>query len=177
MKKTFASLGVTLAVAAACMPATALAYLSPDQVFGNQSMDTPPAPPTQREGESVVSSQQQQSNQQRAQAQTQLQPVDATPKDTYTPPELQPQSKGLFDSNTQYERRMDRIQETHGAAPTIIIGGDGSVTDSSGNVLHSGAPIARTGPESVLAIAVMLLAGLCTFGYLRYRSYQLSLPL
>jgi hypothetical protein len=76
------------------------------------------------------------------------------PVDTYVP-EQQDTSRGLFDQNAQYELRQQRIDDAHGAAPTIVIG------DS---VLHSGAPrTSQTGPETVIALVLMTLAGLCTF--------------
>ena len=53
--------------------------------------------------------------------------------------------------------------------PTIVVAGDGMVVDSKGNVLHSGAPlVTSTGPASLLALAVMILAGICTFGYVTF---------
>ncbi len=182
MDKILSSLSVSAALSASLlMPLSAFAYLTPDQVFGGSSGtshgaagDELPPPPTMREGEDRVAEQQQRAAAERAAAQQELQPVDAAPEvvDTYVPDDT-PESKGLFDEAAQYEKRQERIEDERSSGPTIIIGGDTVVTDANGNVLHSGAPrISATGPESVLAVAAMLLAGLCTFGYMQYRSHR-----
>lgn len=155
------------------LPMSALAYLSPDQVFGNSGAASQP-PPTQREGDAIVEQQQQRSAELRNAAQENLVPNYADPEDTYVPAASDAESRGLFDDNAQYERRMDRIEDSHGAAPTIIIGGDGTIVDANGNVLRSGAPIASTGPESVLAVFAVLLAGICTFAYSGIRQRQIA---
>lgn len=171
-----------LALGVAAIPASAFAYLSPEQVFGGQSMTldrtdatTYQAPPLTREGDAVVRSQQLNSAQLRAAAQSSLQPTYADPVDTYVPP-TQSSSLGLFDQNATYQKRMDRIQSEKGNSPTIIIGGDGTVVDSNGNVLHSGAPrVTSTGPESILAFAAMILAALSTFAYAAVRSHRMQI--
>jgi hypothetical protein len=156
------------------LPMSALAYLSPDQVFGNSGAPVQP-PPTQREGEAVIQEQQQRSAELRNAAQESLVPNYSDPQDTYdAAASSTAEPLGLFDDNTQYERRMDRINESNANAPTIIIGGNGTVVDAKGNILHSGAPIASTGPESVLAVFVVILAGICTFAYSGIRQRQLS---
>lgn len=176
MKKLSRAALAVASCAIALAPVSAFAYLSPEQVFGDTNTATY-APPTQREGEDVIEQQQREAAERRAAEQQALQPDYAEPVDTYVPDNA-PEPKGLFDQEAQYERRQDRIEESHGAAPTIIIGGDGTVVDSNGNVLHSGAPrVASTGPESVLAIAAMILAGACTYGYMSYRSRALMLPM
>lgn len=173
--KTIASLSACLALTlAAAMPGVALAYLTPDQVFGGQSLNLRPAPPNPREGESVIEAQQRRSAEFREEAQKSLESVDEEPQDDYMHPAAAPEPRGLFDQEAQYEKRMERIEQTHSAAPTIIIGAEGTVVDSHGNVLHSGAPrIVGTGPESALAALSMVLAGISTFGLLAYRSRRL----
>lgn len=180
MVKHSPSIIAASAVAVALMPMTAFAYLSPEQVFGGQSMTldrtdgtTYQAPPQQREGEAVIQNQQQNSAALRSAAQSSLQPTYAEPEDNYVP-EKQDTSRGLLDQNATYERRMDRMAEESSGGPTIIIGGDGTVIDSEGNVLHSGAPlVTATGPESVLAVAAMILAAICTMSYAWMRERQL----
>lgn len=181
MEKSFTSLSVTLAIAVGTLaPATGFAYLSPEQVFGGNNVnrvDTTGqiAPPTQREGDSVIQQQQERSAEQRQEAQKSLQPIDAPAQDTYVPQEKSAQSLNLFDQNAQYEKRQERMEESQGNGPTIIIGGNGAVIDSNGNVLHSGAPlITSTGPESVLALAAMILAAVSTVGYALYRSHRIA---
>ena len=174
-----------LTLVCALAPVSAFAYLSPEQVFGGQSMTldrtdatTYQAPPLPRDGEAVIQAQQQNSAELRSAAQSSLQPDYADPVDTYVPPAGTASSRGLFDQTTTYEKRMDRIEESKASGPTIIIGGDGTVVDSNGNVLHSGAPlVTATGPESVLAIASMLLAAVSTFAYaaIRHRRMQVAL--
>ena len=168
---TFITLGFA-GLVSVLSPASALAYLSPDQVFGGASTTLQPAPPTPRESGTVVEQQQQRTAEQRASAQSVLRPVDAEPQDRYVP-ETQP--LGLFDSNTQYEKRMNRIEEKKSSGPTIVIGGDGTVVDANGNILHSGAPrVSSTGPESMLAVTAIILAGICTFAFAQYRSRRLA---
>jgi len=146
-------------------PVSALAYLSPEQVFGGSSLTLQSsAPPTAREGSAVVQQQQERSAVQRSAAQQSLTSIDAEPQDTYQPSSAA-QSLGLFENETQYDLRMQRIQNSNSGSPTIIIGGDGDIIDANGNVLHSGAPrVSATGPESMLAAIVVVLAGICTFG-------------
>lgn len=181
MEKLSAPLFGALLSIALFAPISTHAYLSPDQVFGGSSGvhgaagDNLQPPPTMREGEQVVELQQQQAAEQREAAQEELIPVDAPPVDTYVEPE--PENRGLFDQNAQYELRQERIEEERANAPTIIIGGDTEVRDSNGNVLHSGAPrVSATGPASVLAGIAILLAGACTFAYSHLRSRKLIVP-
>lgn len=166
-------LSVTLAVfgiASILAPASGFAYLAPEQVFGGQSLTLRPAPPTQREGKDVIAAQQARAAEARAAAQADLQPVDAEPIDTYVP-DTSPQPKGLLDESATYDRRMERIENEKSSGPTIIIGGDATVRDGNGNILHSGAPrVTATGPASVLALAVMLLAAVSTVAYSGLRS-------
>lgn len=177
---------VTAGVAACAMlmvPVSALAYLSPDQVFGGQSLtidrtdpSTYQAPPTQREGEDVVTAKQAAAASSRAAAQEGMTPVDADPVDTYSSSHSA-SSLGLFDESTQYELRQERLNESNAGGPTIIIGGDGTVVDRNGNVLHSGAKggITKTGPESTLALAAMVLATLSTIVYAQVRSRRMDI--
>ncbi len=172
MEKTLTSITLGLAgLVSMLAPASALAYLSPDQVFGGASSTLQPAPPTPRESSTVVEQQQQRTAEQRASAQSVLRPVDAEPQDRYVP---ETQSLGLFNNDVQYEKRMNRIEEKKSGGPTIVIGGDGTVVDANGNVLRSGAPrVSSTGPESVLAVTAIILAGVCTFVFAQYRSRKL----
>lgn len=168
-----------LSIATVLVPMTGYAYLSPDQVFGGQgtTLDrtdatTYQAPPLQREGDAVIQQQQQSAASSRAAAQQSLTPDYAEPVDTYVPPAKQASSLGLFDQNTQYELRQERAAANAGS-PTIIIGSDGTVVDTNGNVLHSGAPrVTATGPESILTLVSMILAAFCTIGYAVARTRQ-----
>jgi hypothetical protein len=166
----FAALGIATLLA----PVSGFAYLAPEQVFGGQSLTLQPAPPTEREGEAVIQTQQQRQAEVRAAEQSQLQSIQADPIDTYVP-DNSPQPKGLLDQDATYERRQERIaNERSSGGPTIIIGGDSVVTDANGNVLHSGAPrVTATGPESVLAIAAMILAACSTFAYAQIRARRM----
>ncbi len=173
-----------LALAFTMLPASAFAYLSPEQVFGGQSMTldrtdatTYQAPPLPRDGDAMIDSQQQNSAELRSAAQSSLEPDYAEPVDTYVAP-TQSSSLGLFDQTTTYEKRMDRIEESKSGGPTIIIGGDGTVIDSNGNVLHSGAPlVTATGPESILALVAMILAAVSTFAYAQIRSRRMQVAI
>lgn len=162
----FAVLGIVAAVA----PVSSFAYIDPATAFGNT------APPTQREGDEVVRMREEARNQALAEERAKLTPVDAEPVDTYTPDTSTPsEPRGLLDEAATYERRQERIAEEKSSGPTIIIGGDSTVRDANGNVLHSGAPrVTSTGPESVLAVAAMLLAVVTTFGYAHIRTRRLA---
>lgn len=175
MDKKFLSAALaTIGIAAVLAPASGFAYLAPEQVFGGQSLTLQPAPPTQREGDVIAEQQARAAAERRAAEQSVLRPVDAEPIDTYVPDRSSPQPKGLLDEAATYERRMERIDEERSSGPTIIIGGDTTVTDANGNVLHSGAPrVTATGPASLLALAVMLLAAVSTFAYSGVQSRQL----
>lgn len=175
MDKHFLSVALaTFGIVALFAPATGSAYLAPEQVFGGQSLTLQPAPPTEREGEAVIQTQQQRQAEVRAAEQAQLPSVQADPVDTYVP-DNSPQPKGLLDQNATYERRQERIASEQSSGPTIIIGGDSVVTDANGNVLHSGAPrVTATGPESVLAIAAMILAAVSTFAYAQIRARRMA---
>ncbi len=176
MDKHFLSVALaTFGIVALFAPATGSAYLAPEQVFGGQSLTLQPAPPTEREGEAVIQTQQQRQAEVRAAEQAQLPSVQADPVDTYVP-DNSPQPKGLLDQDATYERRQERIaNERSTGGPTIIIGGDSVVTDANGNVLHSGAPrVTATGPESVLAIAAMILAAVSTFTYAQIRARRMA---
>lgn len=166
LSTAFAVLGIVAAVA----PVSSFAYIDPATAFGNT------APPLQREGESVVEQQQRRAAERRAAEQAQLKPVDAEPVDTYVPEAAPSEPRGLLDQDATYERRQERIaEEKSSGAPTIIIGNNATVTDANGNVLHSGAPrVTSTGPESVLAVAAMLLAVVTTFGYAHIRTRRLA---
>lgn len=172
MRKILAS--VLFVASFGAMPTVTFAYLSPEQVFGGQV----PAPPTQREGDAVVQQQQQAAAERRAAEQQALESNQADPQDDYVPPAQQSESLGLFDDAAQYERRQERINDNNSNGPTIIIGGNGTVVDSNGNVLHSGAPlVTSTGPESYLALAVLVLAGFSTIGYALYQSKHRELTI
>lgn len=167
----FAALGIATLLA----PVSGFAYLAPEQVFGGQSLTLQPAPPLEREGEEVIQQQQARQAEIRNAAQANLPSIHDEPVDTYVP-DNSPQPKGLLDQNATYERRQDRIaNERSSGGPTIIIGGDSTVTDANGNVLHSGAPrVTATGPESVLAIAAMILAAVSTFAYAQIRARRMA---
>jgi len=185
MEKTLSPIAIgVLSIVTVLVPMTGYAYLSPEQVFGGQSTTvdrtdatTYQAPPQQREGPSVIEQQQFSASSSRAAAQQSLQPDYAEPVDTYTPPTKQASSLGLFDASTQYEMRQERAAQNTGG-PTIIIGGDGTVVDSNGNVLHSGAPrVTATGPESILTLTSMILAAFCSIGYAVVRSRETHVTL
>jgi hypothetical protein len=168
MKNIKLSIGL-LALVALFQATPVHAYLAPEQVFGGAGLTLQPAPPTMREGADVVAGQQARSAQLRSAAQDELPSLDDEPQDDYVAPRAST-TRGLFDQNTQYEIRQQRISD-RGATPTIIITGNGAVTDSNGNVLHSGAPrISDTGPEHV-AMAVLGLALLGMAAYLWRKSH------
>jgi LPXTG-motif cell wall-anchored protein len=78
--------------------------------------------------------------------------------------------KDPFSDTAVYEKRMEKLNQKS-TQPTIIIGGNGSVVDSRGNVLHSGAPlVSQTGPESAIALALIGVAALSTLAYAFVRS-------
>jgi hypothetical protein len=160
----------TLTLVAVCQAAPAFAYLSPDQVFGGAGLTLAPAPPTMREGADVVAAQQQRSATLRSAAQAQLPSLDDEPVDNYVAPTTST-TRSLFDNNTQYEIRQQRIANRNSGTPTIIITGNGgAITDANGTVLHSGAPrVADTGPEHV-AMAALALALLASAAYLWRRA-------
>jgi hypothetical protein len=182
MQKHLSSLAVaTVFCLTVLTPYSASAYLSAEEVFGLEKPSTfdrtDPAVtqtlPQQRAGEQVVQTQQQAAASSRAAAQQSLVPLYADPVDTYVPPTQQASSLGLFDDNTQYDLRQERAAESRVGGPTIIIGNDGSVVDSDGNVLHSGAPrVTATGPESVLTFMALVLAAFSTLGYAALRAKQ-----
>jgi hypothetical protein len=123
-----------------------------------------------RAGQDVKVTQQQRSAELRNAAQSQLTPNYAEPQDDYVAPEPGKQPS-LLDNDVNYQKRLERMEQSKGNGPTIIIGGQGTVVDSNGNVLHSGAPIiTQTGPESVLAVIAMVLAAACTLVYSAIRS-------
>ncbi len=168
MKTTKLAIGL-LTLATLCQASPAFAYLSADQVFGGTSLtlDAPP-PPTMREGADVVNAQQQRSAQLRNAAQAELPSLDDEEQDTYVAPKTSA-TRGLFDQNTVYDRRQERISD-RGATPTIIITGNGgAITDANGNVLHSGAPrISDTGPEHVfMAVLGLALLGMAAYVWRR----------
>lgn len=173
MKNTKLAIGV-LTLAAVCQVTPAFAYLSPDQVFGGAGLTLAPAPPLMREGADVVAAQQQRSATLRAAAQEQLTSIDDVAPDTYVAPKAST-TRNLLDNNTQYDIRQARIQNRNSTTPTIIITGNGggTITDSNGNVLHSGAPrISDTGPEHVL-FAALLLAIMGMAAYVWRKSHSL----
>jgi hypothetical protein len=102
-----------------------------------------------------------------------MQPVNAEPQDVYVAPTV---SKNLLNDETQYDIRMQRKATEVTNAPTIIIGGQGTVVDSNGNVLHSGAPlVTSTGPETAFAAAAMVLAAISTLAFAILKSRRLML--
>ncbi|HRH93840.1 MAG TPA: hypothetical protein PKV72_04905 [Candidatus Peribacteria bacterium] len=170
MKHTKLATGL-LVLATLCQATPAFAYLSPDQVFGGAGLTLAPAPPTAREGADVVAAQQARSAGLRSAAQAQLPSTNDEPADTYVAPKTNT-TRNLLDPNVQYDIRQERIANRNATTPTIIItgNGNGTITDSNGNVLHSGAPhVAQTGPEHVL-FAVLVLALLGMAWYVRRQS-------
>lgn len=173
MKTKNIAIGV-LTIAVLCQTTPAFAYLSPDQVFGGAGLTLAPAPPTMREGGDVVAGQQARSAQLRAAAQDELTSLDDEPGDDYVAPKANT-TRNLLDPNTQYEIRQERMANRNGGTPTIIIaGGNGTITDANGNVLHSGAPrTSDTGPEHV-ALAVLALALVAMAVYLWRKSRSIE---
>ena len=171
MNKHFLSAALAVfGIVASFVPMSGFAYLSPDDVFSQL------APPTQREGDEIVRQRQEEAAERRAQEQATMRPAASEPQpvDTFVPEDTS-QPKGLLDENATYERRQERIaNEKSAGGPTIIITGDRTVTDSNGNVLHSGAPrVTATGPESVLAFAAIILAAFSTFLYAQIRARRM----
>ncbi len=155
----------TFGVAAALVPVSGFAYITPQQLFSA-------APPNQREGEAVIAEQQRVSAERRAAEWAALDPVE--PEPTVVVEKAPPM--GLLDEAATYDRRMTRKEEEKSNGPTIIINGGNTITDSSGRVLHSGAPrVTATGPESVLAFAALLLAGISTFAYASIRRQRMTI--
>ena len=168
-KTFFLMIGLALATG---MPYPAFAYLTPDQVFGGANLNQQSPPPTPRDAPTVVEQQQERSAVQRSDAQSSLTPSE--PQDRYTAPS---EPRNLFNNETQYEIRQQRIEEKKSSGPTIVIGGGATVLDANGNVLHSGAPrVSSTGPESILAAMAMILAGICTFVLVHVRSHKKIIP-
>lgn len=165
------------------VPMQASAYLSPEQVFGGTSGSAQPAPPTARDASGVVDIQQQLSAERRAAEQSSAMalqhPAASVASSSLSSVDDGNEPLNLFDDNTQYEKRMERIEENQANGPTIIIQqGNGTVTDSSGRVLHSGAPyVSRTGPESIVALSAMAFAGMATIAIatVRRRKHLLEL--
>ena len=166
----------TITVAAVLQAAPALAYLEPDAVFGGAGLTlAPQPPPTAREGADVIAKQQQSSALHRAAAQSSLQSTDDEPQDIYIPPNVDT-SRHLLDPSGEaaYDLRQQRLSNQKGAAPTIIISGNGDVIDANGNVLHSGAPrMSVTGPEDVIFFALAsALLGMIGYLWRRPRSVE-----
>ncbi len=176
MKSIKIVIGTTVACLALLQSASALAYLAPEQVFGGAGISTATPPPTAREGNEVVERQQQNSALHRAAAQESLQSIEDEPADDYHAPAKVSPSRDLLDpsGDAAYELRQERRSNLKSAAPTIIITGEGAITDASGNVLHSGAPrISTTGPEHV-ALAVLGLAVVGFAFYLKRKSKSIE---
>lgn len=155
------------------IPSAALAYVSPEDVFGTtgtpssttSATDNLQAPPTLREASSRVAAQQAASMVNRAIAQSDLRPVDAVASSAASSVASGPKEPvpSRLDPNVNYEIRQERIAEQAAKQPTVIIASNGSVLDARGNVLHSGAPIiTRTGPETAFAAGALILAALGT---------------
>jgi hypothetical protein len=163
-------------VLALLMPATALAYFTPDQFdsLANQNFQQPP--PTAREASSVVQQRERTIGAQREAEQAALH--GAAPDDPYVAPE-QPNTTCL-DDECQYELRQARLRAASGnqGGPTIIIGGQGGamVYDGNGNVLHSGAPlITASGPETTVALFAFAFSLFGTMFYM-WRRARLTVP-
>lgn len=167
-------LSIAAGLLAFLLPGTAFAYLAPSQVFGGTNLNQMQAPPTAREAADVVTAREKAIAARRAAEQSKLSSTeDEDDYDDYVEPE-NPNTPCL-DDECQYALRQERLKAAAGSqgGPTIIIGADGSATvyGSNGSVLHSGAPlVTATGPASVVAGLVTVLALLLTLGYVRYRS-------
>ena len=185
MTTTFTRISVSASLALALLlsPVSAFAYLSPDQVFGSsnthQAAGTSAVEspfPTKRDAESYAQAQQALANQRRAEIQNaELKSVDAVPVDTYVAPEpMKPASR--LDPDTAYQIRMQRMADETSNSPSIIIAGQGTVVDSNGNVLHSGAPIITgTGPASVFAFIALTFSAIMTYAMTVLRRREMSL--
>lgn len=184
MKNTLASVGLSLAAAGSLLvPLQALAYLSPDAVFNTSSTaggdatfdrtDPSSPPPTLRDADAIAAGRAAAGQQRLADQERANQEANAF-ADSYVAPD-DDESLGLLDDEAKYKLRMERLAASKGNSPTIIIGG-GMVMDSNGNILHSGAPIiTSTGPESVLAAAVLVLASISTLAYAGLRHRRMTL--
>ncbi len=177
MKQKIRSLSLSTALALGLFaPSSALAYLSPEQVFGGSSLTLQPAPPTQREGSDVVAARQQEAAARRAEEQKNMRP-EGTPPDLVPLPH-EPSPRNLLNEDTQYNLRMQRKQQGSSGTPVIVIGPPGEVLDSSGNVLKSGAPlVTSTGPETILALTLMILATLSTFAFVHVRGRAITVAI
>lgn len=182
MTTTFTRISVSASLALALLtPVSTFAYLSPDQVFGSSSVQQTEGTtgeqspfPTKRDAEIYAEAQQNAINQRRADIQQkELQPVDAVPVDSYVAPAPDKPASRL-DPEVNYQLRMQRLSAEKSNSPSIIIAGQGTVVDSNGNVLHSGAPIITgTGPESVIAYMLLALSAIATFVVTSMRRHRL----
>ncbi len=160
------NLSATLAafgIVAALIPTSGFAYITPSEAFTNPNM---------RDGSAIIEAQQALSAQNRDAAYAAQNP--APPEPAVTVVDTSP-PKNLLDEKATYERRMERMEQEKSNGPTIIITGGGTVTDAQGKVLHSGAPrVTATGPESILAFAAILLAGISTYAYAGIRNRRIA---
>lgn len=161
------------------------AYLSPTDVFGGTNASFSPSdgthaaaassegfdrtnptylPPNNRAAENEAALQQSQRNFQYADVQD-IEVHAAAPAEDTSP------ERNLFDDDTQYQLRQERMQESNrNGNVTIVIGGEGGTVTSNGQVLHSGAPrVTATGPETLLMLLLLLLAGVSTVTYVHFQ--------
>ena len=153
---------VAFGIVASLAPVSGFAYITPQEAF---------TPPNAREGAAKIEQQQAVSAERRAAEYAALNPVEPEPEVIVekAPP------LGLLNDEETYNRRLERMAEEKSNGPTIIITGGNTITDSSGRVLHSGAPrVTATGPESVLAFGALLLAGVSTYAYASIRSKRMT---
>lgn len=175
---------------------TVSAYLSPCEVFGDcdttENPDAPhsaapvnnfdptnptthDAPSLQRDAENAVAQQQLESQLRRDAAYAALS-SSASEDDAVAAEDTSPSLGILTENNDQeeYELRMARMEEMDKDGVTIFINGDGSVAQN-GTVLHSGAPrTAGTGPETVLMLMLLILAGVSTVAFVHIRNKRLA---
>ncbi len=143
-------ISIALGVLALLIPATALAYGLPADVFGTGDPAYVQPPPTPREAAEVVRLREAAIAQSRKDQQLKAAAAAAPPPE----PTLSSSTAPKVDRSTdeyQYQLRQQRLENS--SQNTVI------VIDNSGKVLHSGAPfIAATGPQSIVAIVLVLLA-------------------
>jgi len=141
--------------------------------FDRTDITTTYAPANKRSAAEQVAQQQRESKLRREQEEKALLATSASESDLHgaaSDEEEIDTSRHLFEDDASYALRMERLAKANSnKGVTIIIGGNGEAAIDD-QVLHSSAPrTAATGPETILMLSLLLLAGASTlgFGYMR----------
>lgn len=181
----------TIGVLIATGAPPALAYISPNDVFVGDIVDTADVGSAsstaqtssagivnRRSAESVVRVRQETINSSRA-AEARYQQILQDPN--YTPPVVAPvvakssssrASSLLLTDEAQYQRRQERMAQEGGSPVVIVTGGNGGdvIDGRTGRVLHSGAPlVTASGPADIVVLASLLIAAIGTLTSVRRR--------